>query len=141
MSRLSHALNSTLNFSNKLLVITYAILIINDIDWPVCSPYQNGPDFLPCSQRLFSEFSDFFFSKNWQFQIGFRFVIQEKAPLSTYKFSTLNCIHLIGRHFINSHYLSSWLSIDFVKGKLMLITLETWERGRDFPPGHDHRLK
>ena len=32
MSRVSHALNSTLNFSNKLLVITYAILIINDID-------------------------------------------------------------------------------------------------------------
>ena len=70
MSHVSHALNSTLNFSNKLLVITYAILIINDIDWPICSPYQNGPGFLPCSQRLFSGFSDFSFSQkltipNW----------------------------------------------------------------------------
>lgn len=70
-------------------------------------------------------FRIFPFLKNGQFQTGFRFVIQEKAPLSTYKFSTLNSIHLIGRHFINCHYLFSWLSIDFVKGKLMLITLET----------------
>ena len=96
----------------------------------------NAPDFLPCSQRSFFGFSDFSFPQKLTIPNWLSICNTRKSPSIRIQILHTELRAFNRSSFFNSHYLFSWLRIDFVKGKSMLITLETWEGGHDFPQGH-----